>query len=228
MRLEQLIHLLPPQRKQRLEKIRNPQLREVEALATLWVYYTACQTLNMPLDKVRSQLLTEAGGKPYLACAPAFCFNLSHTKFAGVCAFDEGPVGVDIERVRGAEAGWTSETVTSDQVKRDKIARRFMHVNEVGLLRRSEHEVTTFYEIWTRKEAYVKYLGKGLAMPLASFDTTHPLGPSLQTLQLPQMPGESAAPYVVSICADKPFEAEHIQSLSTAFMLDTLYAFFEA
>ncbi len=43
-----------------------------------------------------------AGGKPWFPDFPAFHFNLSHSWGAAVCALHDGPVGVDVERLRPA------------------------------------------------------------------------------------------------------------------------------
>ena len=41
----------------------------------------------------------EPGGKPFLARHPLIHFNLSHTAGVAVCAVDDRPVGIDVERV---------------------------------------------------------------------------------------------------------------------------------
>ena len=46
----------------------------------------------------------EPGGKPFLARHPLIHFNLSHTAGVAVCAVDDRPVGIDVERVGPAQA----------------------------------------------------------------------------------------------------------------------------
>jgi 4'-phosphopantetheinyl transferase len=62
---------------------------------------------------------------------------------------------VDIERVHPANL---------------KIAKRFFTKNERDYIEKSENPNKTFYEIWTKKEACIKHNGKGLSVPLNSFD----------------------------------------------------------
>ena len=104
-------------------------------------------------------------GKPFLA--PDFSstllnFNLSHSGSVALYAITRNmEIGVDVERVR---SGFEYE----------EIAKRFFSVNEVAVLRTipTEKKLEAFYHCWTRKEAYIKAHGKGLSMPLDSFDVS--------------------------------------------------------
>ena len=92
-------------------------------------------------------------GKPFLYdCKMEF--NISHGGDFVVCAVAEQPVGVDVEPVRDIDLG---------------IARRFFHPSECELIMGSEDSRSRFFDLWTLKESYVKWLGKGLSQPLNSF-----------------------------------------------------------
>jgi 4'-phosphopantetheinyl transferase len=101
----------------------------------------------------RIRLAAHPGGKPYLSEYPGVHFNLSHTGDACVCAVASQPVGVDIERVR------TGRRVMG-------VARRFFAPEEWEPLARlpAERRLRAFYACWTRKEAYAKALGLGVAV----------------------------------------------------------------
>ena len=95
-------------------------------------------------------------GKPYLKDYPNVHYNISHTKGAIVCAVADEPVGVDIERVKNFNK---------------RIAERFFTQNEQNyIFDKMENQNERFAEIWTMKEAYVKWLGEGMAIPFDSFD----------------------------------------------------------
>ena len=95
-----------------------------------------------------------ARGKPF-APAIGLQFNLSHSHDAFACAVAQQRVGVDIEHLR----------TMPDALA---IARRFFSAAEVEALVRLEPDRRPlgFFSCWTRKEAYVKATGKGLATPL--------------------------------------------------------------
>jgi 4'-phosphopantetheinyl transferase len=97
-------------------------------------------------------------GKPALVSGD-LRFNLSHSADLALVALASGAeVGVDIERIRA-------------QLELEAIARRFFSPSETdALLAYPEPErESAFFRCWTRKEAYVKALGGGLTISLASF-----------------------------------------------------------
>lgn len=105
----------------------------------------ACLTIN------RNQY-----GKPYLRDFPGVHYNVSHTKGIIVCAIAGRPIGVDVERIR-----WFDPLVV----------KRFFAENEKEYVFSSiEGQKERFAEIWTQKEAYVKWLGKGMTVAFNSFD----------------------------------------------------------
>ena len=104
-------------------------------------------------------------GKPFLA--PEFSsyllnFNLSHSGSMALYAITRNmEIGVDLEPVRS-------------DFEYEEIAKRFFSFNEVAILRTipTEKRLEAFYNCWTRKEAYIKAYGKGLSLPLDSFDVS--------------------------------------------------------
>ena len=116
------------------------------------------------LDRARRFYYNQYG-KPSLA--PEFSstllnFNLSHSGSMALFAITRNmEIGVDVERVHS-------------DFEYEEIAKRFFSVNEVAALRTipTEKKLEAFYNCWTRKEAYVKAHGKGLSLPLDSFDVS--------------------------------------------------------
>lgn len=106
-----------------------------------------------------------AYGKPALktsSAATPLYFNVSHSGDKALYAFSaDGEVGVDVELVR-------EDFATGD------IAERFFSPREVRSFKSLPPHARTegFFNCWTRKEAYIKALGRGLSHPLDSFTVT--------------------------------------------------------
>jgi 4'-phosphopantetheinyl transferase len=100
-------------------------------------------------------------GKPFLAGTHGvdLRFNLSHSHEVALFGFTIGRnIGVDVEQVR------------PDRSTRE-IAERFFAPAEVEALfvLPKEQQSAGFFRCWTRKEAYIKAKGMGMAIPLDSF-----------------------------------------------------------
>lgn len=109
-----------------------------------------------------------AYGKPALASEHVLRFNLSHSHEVALLAVAlDAELGVDVEHIR---ADFASE----------EIARRFFSRAEVEVFNAlpKEEQVAAFFRCWTRKEAYIKAIGKGLSQALDAFDVT--LAPDAQ------------------------------------------------
>ena len=107
-------------------------------------------------------------GKPVLASEHALRFNLSHSHEVALLAVAlDAELGVDVEHIR---ADFASE----------EIAQRFFSRAEVEVFNSlpKEERVVAFFRCWTRKEAYIKAIGKGLSQALDAFDVT--LAPDIQ------------------------------------------------
>ena len=83
-------------------------------------------------------------GKPVV---DGVCISVSHSVDTFALLVSESNVGVDIQYARN--------------VKSDRIAARYFSDREAAYIEEDESG-DRFFEIWTRKEAYSKYTGKGL------------------------------------------------------------------
>jgi 4'-phosphopantetheinyl transferase len=101
-------------------------------------------------------------GKPELQHSSRLRFNLSHSGLVTLYAFTlDCEIGLDVEQVR-------------DLPDHDAIAIRFFSAGEVTELRslNPAERLAGFFRCWTRKEAYIKAVGDGLAIPLDQFQVT--------------------------------------------------------
>lgn len=104
-------------------------------------------------------------GKPSIVFPPEgrrLHFNLSHSGNLALYAFAyQREVGVDVEQMRA-------------NVDYGELAEHFFSVYERTTLRAlpALRQEEAFFLCWSRKEAYIKARGKGLALPLDSFDVS--------------------------------------------------------
>ncbi|WP_324824433.1 4'-phosphopantetheinyl transferase family protein [Sinanaerobacter sp. ZZT-01] len=110
---------------------------------------------------LQSEICVSKGihGKPYIEqpCMDNLHFSISHTGIYWVCLIDGGEVGVDIE----------NKTRNLSEARILNIARRFFSEEELNAVKKQGKE--TFYQIWVRKEAFIKCKGTGLSENLKSF-----------------------------------------------------------
>ena len=119
-------------------------------------------------------------GKPALAgVADALRFNASHSAGLMLLAVTRGrDLGVDLERIR--------PQLTAG------IAERFFSPLEVAALDAlaAEDRAGAFFAGWTRKEAYVKARGDGLALGLEGFAVSLAPGEPARLVQTAEAPSE--------------------------------------
>ena len=104
------------------------------------------------------EIETNPFGKPMVKGAADFHFNLSHSGRWVVIAYGSRPVGIDVEKIC-----WDSG--------KENLARRYFTVDEQDYVfgRGPQGCAARFFEIWTAKEGYLKYIGTGLQKSLNSF-----------------------------------------------------------
>jgi 4'-phosphopantetheinyl transferase len=121
------------------------------------------------LDPRALVFVKNAFGKPSLSREPSLQFSLSHSGDQALLAVsDTLSVGADIECVRALD--------------HLDLAKRYFRTNEVAAIESLPHrneQVQAFYRIWTLKEAVVKALGKGLSIPLESFEVSITTPPAM-------------------------------------------------
>lgn len=145
---ELLISSLPfgESERHRLASIKNTSVRR-SSLAAL----TALKALTDIYGFTSNDLLIgrSDNGKPYFANIP-YHFSLSHSDEAAVAVLSANNVGIDLE--------WID---CSKNISR--ISRRFFTSEEQDQLACTDDPYRAFYSLWTKKEAYAKLTGKGLA-----------------------------------------------------------------
>ena len=170
------------ERKMEISKFKCEMDGKLNLFSHLLVRYLACTVLG--LNNVELSFEKNIYGKPYLTGFPSFNYNISHTRNAIALGISDKPIGIDIEKIRVIDY---------------KIADRFFCKNELEyILSNIENQESLFFEIWTKKEAYIKWMGKGLSIPLTSFDVTSvEMEKRLSLFRL--------GDYIISVCCENNF-----------------------
>jgi 4'-phosphopantetheinyl transferase len=120
-------------------------------------------------------------GKPALAgvwSGSGWHFNLAHSADLALLAVTRsGPVGVDVERLRPlADAG--------------QLVSRFFSPREDAAFRPlpEDRKAAAFFRLWTRKEAWLKATGEGIAHSLDRVEVSFLPGEPARFLSLPEGP----------------------------------------
>lgn len=80
--------------------------------------------------------------------------NLSHSGEYAVCVVGDCEVGIDVQKHRNVDLN---------------LSKRFFTSVEAEYIANADNVENAFFKVWTRKESFVKAVGKGLAIPLKSF-----------------------------------------------------------
>ena len=144
-RLRQWFAEFPPAQQQKILELRRTESR----VSRLCAHRLALEMLSAAAGLPMAALVIEADplGKPQVKNAPLH-FNVSHSGDFVACAVDARPVGVDIEVIRPV---------------RPALAVRVCGPEELAYAAPGgDLDTVHFFEIWTAKEALLKYRGTGI------------------------------------------------------------------
>lgn len=155
--LNQLKALMENLSKERITKIikyyfTKDKIRSL--LAEALVRYALCKKYD--LKDMEIQFCYSKYGKPSLMNEKSIHFNLSHAGEWVVCAIGDTPVGIDVEIIRDSQLPGAYQCFSD---------------YEIQVLNNSHQksQAELFYKIWTLKESFVKYNGKGLNYAFDNF-----------------------------------------------------------
>jgi len=160
--------------------------------------------LDTPPDAI--QFSRNENGKPFLDGSP-LQFNVSHSHNRLLIAVTAGrAIGVDIEFRR-------------NNIAMDSIAERWFSPAERRFFQGLENPQPAFFDIWSKKEAYVKALGLGVFHELNSF--TIPLDGEMNLPTIGKMDNwffqtlEIDPAYAAAIVFEAPAVPVNLRNLTT-------------
>jgi 4'-phosphopantetheinyl transferase len=155
-------YLLSKDEQERAWRLRVPLARQQFIASRSMLRQILSQYLDHPPQTLGFSYTKH--GKPYLQTTYSthLQFNLTHSHEKALIAVGLNcRVGIDLEYV----------PVTTSNGDKQGVAERFFNIEEKQTLQQllPADRPTYFYRIWSRKEAVIKAIGKGLSIPLASF-----------------------------------------------------------
>lgn len=149
-----LFSLIPAERQRKIDAFRMEADRRVRLFSEVLIRSLASQAICLkPAELLFGQ---NEYGKPYLVNDPSFQFNISHTRNALAVGVSNEPIGVDTEKISDADL---------------RIANRvFTERERVWVFSGHQNQGRRFFEVWTKKEAYLKWTGRGFHLDSKSID----------------------------------------------------------
>ncbi len=176
---QQYMSLVSSNKRSRICNFINDADKKLSLFSDLLVRMLICQTHDVKnIDLIFKE---NSYGKPYVVGLPNVHYNISHTKHAVAVGISDKPIGVDLEKITLADL---------------TIAKRFFCKNEIAYITSQEAEIDKrFYEVWTKKEAYIKWDGQGLSLGLGSFDVIdEKIDKILYTIEVND--------YIITVCSE--------------------------
>ena len=132
-----------PERRARWQQFRRPEDRARSICAD-----HLARTLLREAGAEEPAIRTGTNGKPYVPGGPSF--NCSHSGSFVCCAVHKSTVGVDLEARRPVRAALAARICTPEEL---------VFTAPGGVF-----DPLRFLQLWTAKEAWVKYTGEGLGV----------------------------------------------------------------
>lgn len=145
-----VIKFIPKEKLRVINSYRNKD-RNIKVLSEVFLRCILCSTLKISNDSIK--FYTQKYGKPIVKDLDIH-FNVSHTKNAIAVAISEKNVGVDLERAKFVDI---------------ELKKTLFSIDEQNMFEQNRLDIKLFFEIWTQKEAYVKFLGTGFHTSFLSF-----------------------------------------------------------
>jgi 4'-phosphopantetheinyl transferase len=189
--LERFLSGLPGNETSRIRRFRRSEDRLRSLASTMLA--RAMLSVRLGIEGSGISFATDASGKRRVKHGRDVHFNTAHSGEWVLCAVDDLPVGIDVERVVERDLSLAKGLFSEDEWQ--KFRRK-----------REKDKLSSFYSLWTLKESYVKAVGVGVSLPFDSF--TLPVPPDGmeggrtfayggRTFRQYALPPD----YIVSVCA---------------------------
>ena len=143
--IEQFAKLLSPDETAKSRRLKNQKAQQNYIIVRGTLRQKLAEYLGTNPQKI--EFSYSETGKPFLRTYPEIAFNLSHSSDYALFAFARNAkLGIDIEKIRSIN-------------NFKKLTSRFFSTEQILEIRNSINPTETFFQLWTRKEAYIKAVG---------------------------------------------------------------------
>ena len=144
---EELLKMVGPERRKKVIRYCRPDDRKRSLGAGMII-----QKILAESGLSENDLKYSEHGKPV---ADSIYFNVSHAGDYVVGVLSDCEVGCDIEKNANAPL---------------EVAEHYFYHSELAYIKAAEDKDKAFFTLWTLKESYMKMTGRGMSLPLDSFE----------------------------------------------------------
>ena len=159
------ISVLPEEKQRQIQSKRNEKNRFRSVIGYMLAVKIISQ--NYGIKKSEIEFFFDDNGKPFVKNAGIF-ISISHSDNLVICAVSDKNIGVDIEKIRKVNFRTAKRFCT----EKEKMYIFGKMPDENSLNNVSDDTLIRLFEIWTKKEAYGKMLGKGILYDMKNTDVS--------------------------------------------------------
>lgn len=154
----ELVELVYPNRKNAVLRLKNKKAAIMSLATGLLLQDIAEKECGISAKELK--ISTNDNGKPYIDGYGDFHFNISHSDSMLVIAYGDCELGIDVEKLKENDITVAKRCFTKEEYE--------YIIGDISLDCHTKPQ-DRFCKIWTMKEAYLKYKGTGISVPLNSF-----------------------------------------------------------
>ncbi len=148
-----MLELVGENKREKLLRLKQHKKQLQSLIADVLLRVILCTRFNIDVNDMK---FDDMNGKPYLV-GESICFNVSHSDNMVVVAVSDQNIGVDLEKTRNINPKLIDRYFT-------KCEKEYISVDLPDWQ-------TRFFEVWTKKEAFLKRSGVGLRVKLNELET---------------------------------------------------------
>lgn len=190
--IENALPFLDDKRSRRIRRLRVPLKRAQCAAAGLLLTHILGENGTSPT------LVYGDNGRPYLADGSDTFFSITHSDKWVFLAVSDSEIGIDAQAPRKVCPRLAARSTTAEELAWVK-----------------EDTEPHFTRLWTMKEAYLKYTGTGLTLPIREVYISVPPADGYDTLNNCYWSLQTYINMPISICSGKPIEEISIQTIKS-------------